>query len=179
MVPGREMGAGGGGCVRATWGSALSDVTSTSWSALRSDTGGGGGLVRSVDGGGVGGNVEALAGAGGNVGVLAGAGGNVEALTGAGSSIVANATRDRIRQRRSTDAFARYSMTSSSMMIGRATFEMGNAGGFGRIGTTVALEAGGARVAGWGVKGCGAAMVLGTKHASFPADLHRIRWSAQ
>jgi hypothetical protein len=195
MGAGRETGAGGGGCDWATSGSALSFVTSTSWSAFREEAGGVG-MGRSLGGGeadgggaaGGGGVAGANVAAGGAVeaggdeeaggavetgadeeaGGAVEAGGNVEALSGGGSSIVAIATRDRILQRRSTDAFTRYSMTSSSMMTGRATFEMGNAGGFGRIGTTAALEAGGTGVAVRGVNGFGAAMVLGTEHASFP-----------
>ena len=71
------------------------------------------------------------------------------ALAGAGSSCVAMATRDRILQRCSNDAFTRYSTTSSSMMIGRE-----NTDGFGRIGTTTSFDGGG----GTGVSGRGGLM---------------------
>jgi hypothetical protein len=97
-----------------------------------------------------GGATDALAGGatdglpGGATGAIAGgatdglAGGATDALGAGSSSTVATATLVRILQRCSTDAFTRYSITSCSMMTGRA---MGwNAEGLGRIGTTVAAD---------------------------------------
>jgi hypothetical protein len=60
----------------------------------------------------------------------------------AGSSCVAMATFVRIRQRCSAGTLTRYSTTSSSMTTGCGR-PVGKAGGFGRIGTTLAGAAGG------------------------------------
>jgi hypothetical protein len=67
----------------------------------------------------------------------------MDALDAGGSSRVARAARDRILQRCSGVAFTRYWTTSSSMMTGPGE-PVGNAGGFGRMGTTLALLVGGA-----------------------------------